>query len=316
MTDTARHAALALSRALAATGAAGLAAAPNPPAPRLARGLRRWLRRGALAPLARRLAGSPEPARRALGDMLATAVAAGDDETALALVSTAARRPDTRAEKILSPRYRFLWLAVPKAASRSLIAALRRADPGAKLIRNLSLDELLRAHPRTGDCFTFAFLRHPCTRLLSFHADKHVRGRANPDDRRWFVDPWHGLVPGMDFGALCRWLATPCGSDAFADRHWLSQSRHVLRADGRPPDYLGRYETLQADWRALAERLRLPEVPLPRLNAGDYADMPPVRLDDGLLDLIHRRYAADYTLGGYGTDPPDWPWPMRAGEPR
>ena len=312
MTDSAWFTALVLSRGLALSGAGELLRAPERarpvPARRAGNAVRALVRRSALLPLARRLGSSPLPERRELGAMLAAAVDAQDYGAALALVSTAGRRPDLRAEKILSKRYRFLWLGVPKAASRSLVAALRRTDPEARLIDDLSLDELYLVHPEARDYFSFAFLRHPCTRILSFYADKHVRGRNNPDEQRWFLRPWHGLRPGMDFAGLCRWLCTPCGSDAFADRHWLSQARQVVSADGEAPDYLGRFETLEQDWSTLRKRLGLPAVALPRRNAGSYDSMAAAPIDAEVRGLLRRRYAGDYDLGDYGDAPPEWPW--------
>ena len=47
-----------------------------------------------------------------------------DFETARAIYRTAMRRTDLRAEKIVSNRYRFVWLCNPKVASRSMIDAL------------------------------------------------------------------------------------------------------------------------------------------------------------------------------------------------
>ena len=107
----------------------------------------------------------------------------------------------------------------------------------------------------------------------------------------------------MSFGELCRWLATPFGSDAFADRHWLSQSRQVTGTDGRLPDFLGRYETLEADWREISEHLRLPPVALPRLNASSTGPAGEADIDAESAALLRRRYAADFVLGGYGDAP-------------
>ena len=121
--------------------------------------------------------------------------------------------------------------------------------------------------PAVRDYFRFAFLRHPWHRARSFYADKHALARAYRNAYRWFIAPWYGLRRGMSFAELCRWLGTACGSDAFADRHWLSQHRQLNDADGRQPDFLGRYETLDADWRRVSERLQMPFVELPRLNA-------------------------------------------------
>ena len=262
---------------------------------------RRALRAAVLEPFARRLGAAATPAHRALAAELARALAEGDGAAALALASTAARGPDVRAEKVLSHRHRFLWICNPKAGSRSLIAALRAADPTATLIRDLSLDEVYARYPEARAFFSFAFLRHPAERTRSCHADKHGLARCDPDAYRWFIEPYHGLRPGMSLAAFCRWLDTPCGADAFADRHWLSQSRQIATADGRLPDFLGRCERLETDWRTVAGRLGLPPAPLPRLNAS--RSRFKAALDGESAALLRRRYAADFALGGYGEAP-------------
>ena len=259
------------------------------------------LGRRALAAVARRLLRSGTVEHRKVAAALVAAIEAGDDAAALALAATAGRRPDLRAEKIVSRKYRYLWICNPKAASRSIVAALRAADPGATLIRNRTLEAVLAAHPEARDYFRFAFLRHPVERTRSCWADKHRLARTDRDARRWFIDPWYGLCAGMGFDAFCRWLETPFGSDAFADRHWLSQHRQLRDGDGRLPEFLGRYERLDADWRALCDRLGLPLRALPRLNPrpeGCEAAPP----DAGTAALLRRRYAENFRIGGYGGD--------------
>ena len=268
-----------------------------------ARGVRAAVLAGALKPLALVLAASSTPEHRALAPMLADAVEAADRVGALALVRTAGRRTDVRTAKILSHRYRFLWICNPKVASRSLIAALRAADPAAVLIRGHSLDRLHARHPEARSFFNFAFLRHPVERTRSFYADKHALARRDRNAYRHFIEPYHGLRLGMSFEEVCRWLATPCGADAFADRHWLSQSRQIATADGRLPDFIGRYERLETDWRTVCERLRLPSTALPRLNASDRRLRRQAVVNDETAALLRRRYAADFKLGGYGDAP-------------
>ena len=249
--------------------------------------------------LARRLADSPTPEHRDAAAALAAAIEARDHATALALVTTAGRRTDLRAEKMVSRRYRFLWLCNPKVASRSIIAALCAADPGAELFRNRTLDEVLARRPEARGYFTFAFVRHPLDRTRSCHADKHALALRDRQAARWFIEPWHGLSLGMTFAGFCRWLDTPWGSDAFADRHWLSQHRQIRTAAGRRPDFLGHWECLDADWRAVTARLGLPFRELPRLNAGPrggHAAEPP---DAATAALLKRRYAEDFRIGGY-----------------
>lgn len=257
------------------------------------RALDRWYGR-----LAAALSASDTPEHHEVAKALRAAAREGDHESARALVTTAGRRPDTRAEKIVSRRYRFLWICNPKAASRSLAAALRAADPAAELFRRRTLGEVLARRPEARGYFRFAFLRDPATRALSAWADKHTLARSERDAYRWFIRPYHGLRIGMSFEEFCRWLTTPFGADAFADRHWLSQHRQIRDDGGRLPDFLGRFESIDADWRAVCERTGMPHRALPRLNprpeplTGEAADA-------ACTDLLRRRYAEDYRLGGY-----------------
>ena len=300
MGPRARDAARLLARTLAAIGAGRAIAGRS----RLSGGIGRPIRNRAFAILANRLAGSATPERRVLASALAGAIEAGDEEAARALVWMAGRRPDLRAEKILSHKHRYLWICVPKVASRSLVATLRAVDPGAELIRDTSLDRVLAARPEAREYFRFAFLRHPVDRARSFHADKHTLAARDRDAYRWFIEPWYGVRAGMGFDAFCRWLETPFGSDAFADRHWLSQHRQIRDADGRLPDFLGRYERLDADWRTLCDRLGLPFLVLPRLNSAPEgcAQIPS---DADTAALLRRRYAEDFRLADHAGDCPE-----------
>ncbi len=255
------------------------------------------IRRQAFERLAGRLSASPEPERQALAGMLRIAIGARDGGTAAALASTAARTPDLRAEKLISRRYRFVWLCTPKVASRSLIAGLRAADPDAELIRHTTLAELHSARPGIAGYTTIAFMRDPVTRCYAAWRDKHSQALYQRSARRWFIEPWHGLETGMSFAGFCRWLATPCGADAFADRHWLSQHLQICGADGRAPDFVGAFERLDEDWRVLCDRLGIAHRALPRLNVGPDTGEG---VDAESRALLEQRYAGDFRLGGYG----------------
>ena len=147
-------------------------------------------------------------------------------------------------------------------------------------------------------------MRHPCERALSFWQDKHALALHRRDDYRWFIEPWYGLRRGMGFAEFCQWLDTPCGSDAFADRHWLSQHRQLRAPDGTLPDFLGRVERLDEDWRTLCERLGMPHRRLPRLNAAPGAVPGAGRIDAESRARLERRCAEDLRLGGYAAAPP------------
>ena len=268
------------------------------PYERLARRIRRGAARrflGSTAALERLVRGLSERAPTATHAHAARAIAAaldaGDLEAVRAMARTAARRADLRAEKIVSRRHRFVWIANPKAGSRSLIAALLAADPDALLVREATLAEVYAAFPAARAYFSFAFVRHPVDRAVSCHGDK-ARGTGNVS-----LAAFAGLEAGMDLEAFCAWLATPWGSDAFADRHWLAQDVLLReRPGGRLPDFVGRFERLDADARAVAGGLGLRLPGLARLNPGPAARPPSA----AARALLARRYARDLDVFGYG----------------
>ena len=229
---------------------------------------------------------------------MARTLCAGDRRGADTLLSMLRRGPDLRAEKILSRRFRFLWIANPKVASCSIALALRKADPDAEHIRGKTLEQIFALRSEARSYVSFAFIRHPCRRILSFYEDKHVRLGCRSSTLRYFIEPHHGIRQGMTFPELCEWLNTPCGADAFAERHWLSQNRLIRLPDGRLPDCIGSYERLDDDWRAIAERIGIPFRPLPHLNSSRDAATR-TRLDARTGALLRRRYADDLQLGGY-----------------
>ena len=299
----AHDAAWLLGRVLRVADRCGLLPVRDTAGTRLPAGIgtvvRRWALDRLLDHVAQRLAVSRTVEHRDVAAALGAAVKAKDYRTALALVTTAGCRADLRAEKIISRRYRFLWICNPKVASRSIIAALREADPEIELIRGRTLDEVLKCRPEARGYFSFAFVRHPYDRTFSCYADKHSLARRDRNAARWFIEPYYGLTTGMSFGDFCRWLNTPWGSDAFADRHWLSQHRQIRTADGRLPDFLGHCESLDADWRAVTERLGMPCRDLPRLNV-EPEELPAGEgLDAATAALLRRRYAEDFRVGGY-----------------
>lgn len=274
---------------------------------------------------------NPKTAQRIASSLLRRPEIAGDIAGALArrrfrdaarMARTASRRPDVFAEKAISRRYNYLWLCNPKVASRSIIAALLAADPYSEIIRDTSVSRLFQTRPEARECFTFAFVRHPATRAYSFHRELRSAHLVNAGEQRLGKERKRGLLfrerYGLEeaerFEAYCAWLHTPYGSDAFADRHFLSQRAHLRLPDGRLPDFVGRFESLDADFRAVAERLGMPAPSLPLLNtmAGWEAQREDVEaaraemqgcLTPRALELLRTRYAEDYELGGYAADP-------------
>lgn len=218
--------------------------------------------------------------------------------------------PDLRAEKMVSHRYRCLWICNPKVASRSIREALREIDPDIEYLEEKQLSDIFEGDPRVRDYFTFAFVRHPYPRAHSFYVDKYLN---KPDEHRFFIDPYPGASSGNDFDRVCEWLNTTWGSDAFADRHWLSQHCQIRLPDGRLPDFIGRHENMGADWRTVLEILGMPEQELPVLNTRVGWKPAPEEVAAARRDAdshfhsrnreqLRRRYADDFEILGYSPE--------------
>lgn len=254
--------------------------------------LSRLVKRIELRLLLRRLSCSSTAEHRQVAGRLASAISSGDTQATLAIATNARQRPDTRSEKIVSHRYEFVWICNPKVASRSIVRALLAADPEATLVRDQTMDEVFSVFPEARRFFSFGFVRDPYERARSFFDDKLGLGPLAPNwtsDRRYC-----GLRKGMSFDEYCQWLDTPFGSDAFAEKHWLSQHRH-LEVDGGLPDYVGSYENLQENWRWVLARLGVPYTELPHLNKRRDGAVQ-VDADDASIAILRRRYERDFDL--------------------
>ena len=240
----------------------------------------------------------------------------GDFRQARVHAAAAARRAYPSAEKIISREYGFIWICVPKAASRSLMAALLAADPDAETVK-MSVADIYKTRPDTRAFYAFAFVRHPFARALSLYAEtRHFRERFHGERRRpkeerqrFYESAFPGLAEVDTFDDYCEWLNTPYASDDFADVHFLSQRAQITADGGRLPDFVGTVENIDEDFRRVAARLRITPPPALRtLNtmAGWEPDSPQAlaaaRAEmGGLLTernkaLLAKRYADDVDL--------------------
>jgi hypothetical protein len=252
---------------------------------------------------------------------IAAALARGALGKALLIARTAGQTSDLGAGKIVSRKYRYLWIGNPKVASRSIIAALRSADPNAEIIHNKSVSELYAMHQEVRDYYSFAFIRQPFTRAFSLYSELHfshkryterIQIQQKEEKRRSLFDQFYGLAETSNFDDFCRWLNTPYGSDAYADRHFLSQHVQIRLEDGRLPDFIGRFENIAADLNRVAVRLGMPVPALPMLNtmAGWQTTPEALKTARSAVDahlternkaLLRTRYQDDFKLGGYSS---------------
>ena len=229
-------------------------------------------------------------------------------------------------QKIVSRRFKFIWISMPKVASRSFIVALLRVDPTAEFYANAHVEDIYNVHPGAADYLVFGFVRHPYARAMSLYENLHAPiGHGPPrykyhlkSRRRAYFQRHYGLAATRSgFDDFCEWLNTPYASDARADTDIRSMANLLRLEDGRRAEFIGRIENLDADLRRLSELLGMPKPCLPTLHTKDgwerkdskprsgrgrsglHAPTFGTRISEQSKRNLIRRYANDFPLGNY-----------------
>jgi len=139
--------------------------------------------------------------------------------------------------------------------------------------------------------WSFAVVRDPYDRIASCWRDKMHQGwnRKGHDI---------GLSPGMAFGDFVRVVATlPDRRCTGWFQHWRGQASDLQYDDGSlVPDFIGRYEALDAAWNAVRRKSRLP---LPELKRENASTPRPVPWTPALRATVRDRYREDFERFGY-----------------
>jgi len=225
--------------------------------------------------------------------------------------------PPTRAF-IVVPALKLAYGRVPKAANSSVKNAIARhvpvdpdidERPGRDRYWQRSgadapvfMASALEITRRSDGLFVFAFVRDPFDRLASCYVNKIVAPQTFPP---LFAEL--GFRRGMPFAAFVeRVAATP---DAIADDHFRSQSSMLTLAGTVLPSFVGRFETIAADWAHVREAVRQRGGPdlgaLPHVNKrrDGNDDLPAFYGDRAVAALVRRRYAEDFAA--FYPDRPD-----------
>lgn len=211
---------------------------------------------------------------------------------------------------ILLEAYNAVYVEVAKVASSSIKIALANllqievhpsGDPHRTVFPSARLDQLPRP-----DMFVFGFVRNPWSRLLSCYLDK-VGGQPGEFTHNTIrpgvancLARYDSIVAGMLFDDFVHAVAAIPDSDA--DEHFRSQ--HTFFTNGTQPvaaNFVGKYETLAADFAAVARQLRLPFSTLPHLQATQPEKPPSNYYTPALQELVAERYRVDIATFDYNS---------------
>ena len=260
--------------------------------------------------LARNLRRDPDRARD-----IGRALLRGEFARAGGMALTVSRSSKVRGPVLISQRFRCLWIPNSKVASTSIRDALNRADPDAVTFIRKNVAEVYTAYPEARDYCSFAFVRHPYERALSFYAYQFLPLEGWSEQqlfmmmnfRLWIHREYNGMREVRSFDDFCDWLNTPWGSDRFANRHFRSQHVNIRLPDGRLPDFIGRLENIDEDFERFAAEVGMSKPVLPMMNtrAGWLAPPDAVKsartamrayLTDRNRALLAARYGDDLDL--------------------
>lgn len=250
------------------------------------------------------------------------------------LEALAARRAAREIENRIhvSRRYRYVYVAVPKAACSTLKRRLGRieaeaagADPAAlsRHVHDRAASPLLAPSDlapgefealMAGGAFRFAFVRNPFARALSAFLDKILRNRKQK--AAWLrgagLDPLRDRDREVGFRAFLEGIAAaPPGHRS--DPHWAPMAE-LLAPDLVTYDMIGRLERFEQDWNRLCRAVFRGEGRRKlRENRDGHATGAAEKLaryyGPAETALARAIYAADFAAFGYDPESPHAPPP-------
>jgi len=197
-------------------------------------------------------------------------------------------------------KIRATYVSSPKVANTSIKAALLKAEGiefgdaphhGDLPVTVLMPNAVDWAHRRRS--FTFAFVRNPWDRLVSAWADKC--GENSDVDMTAY-----GLPMGCTFERFVEVAAEL--DDTYAEPHFKSQSLNLLHDGQLIPSYIGRFETIDHDWKVVEAAIAAKSgIGVPTLAKHRASERQAYRIyyTPRLAMLVERRYETDIRLFGY-----------------
>lgn len=189
-------------------------------------------------------------------------------------------------------RHRCIFIHVPKAAGSGIAAAL--FGEGSRHVPYFEFEQANADKFRR--YFKFAFVRNPWDRLVSSYF--YLRAGGSGDrDRQWAE---RNLFDYPDFKSFVHgWLTDEA---IWSGIHFVPQHFFICDQSLRVKmDFVGRFENLAADFKAVAERLNI-ETDLPHANRSEHRHYTEY-YTPALKERVASVYAADIAAFGYGFEP-------------
>lgn len=206
-------------------------------------------------------------------------------------------------DSFYSEKANALFHCVPKVASRSILNLCAESFPDGYCVKEKRLPKAAFYEGLKQSPFSFAFVRHPIERAVSFYFDKCVNYDGSEGKKQMF-SRYSQLKPEMTIKEFIAWLGSGEGRDTAADHHFCSQHLFTHSRNWRKcVDFIGYFNKLNEGISHVWTQLER-EVPiLPHLNANRDRSKPvntsadyQKYLDASDIRALHKRYEADFDL--------------------
>jgi hypothetical protein len=218
----------------------------------------------------------------------------------------------------ISLRHRYIYYETPKVGCSTIKLTLQRAElddeefvrPQFEDIHSRDFSPLIKPTQvgsfkkllASSDIYKFCFVRNPFTRLLSCYLDKIARNRPQKRAILRQLNRPPDLSQPVTFDEFLDAVATQ--PPALMDPHWCIQSFHT--AQGRIPyDTIGRWESLEEDFRAISNRLSIDFDTYYKREARNATEAAQVLFDYfdvRTTDVVRRIYAEDFARFRYSLE--------------
>jgi hypothetical protein len=219
---------------------------------------------------------------------------------------------------VINRSYGFIFIHIPKTGGTSVKEHLRqyRQDADVHIDRPVDADRLgspngvaLKKHSSAAEVrkalggsgfdgfFKFCVVRNPFVRTMSLFRFLKFNFRS-----------WPRASLMEDMNTLEEFVVSPIfrtsgpGGIVSPQVHWLTDKSGANRVD-----FIARVERIEEDFSEIKTRLALPPSgkPLLRRNAsrGDAEKLAAELMSGSVVDMIRNRYASDFRVLGYSTDP-------------
>ena len=210
------------------------------------------------------------------------------------------RQCDNKIKKAFSVDNGFIYFANPKVATRTILQLLESQSYSDLTIAEKSVSEVHKYFEDNKICFTFTFVRNPWARVYSCWKDKITNDHKFCDI--FILTKYKGLYPDMPFEEFVNWVDSVEGSDAFADRHWLSQVELLKNEQGEVDlAYIGKVESIDIEFNSILSSLNIPDPVRLRRNNSTVTEFEKYKsaYNEKTKMIVFKRYQRDVELFNY-----------------